>query len=80
MDIQKATLILDESFTTSTVDGVRIPLDLDKAVSCWDEILKTEDENISVQVCIAPVLVCTKASQTAGGGDNISSAGLIPQI
>ena len=32
------------------------------------------------QMCVAPVLVCTEVYQTAGGGDNISSAGLVPQI
>jgi len=55
-------------------------LNIDKPVSCWDEILKVEQETISIQVCVAPVLVCTQASQTAGGGDNISSAGLVLQI
>lgn len=78
--MNKATLIMDDSFSTSIVDGTRISLNVDKPVSCWDEILKTEQEDISIQVCVAPVLVCTEASQTAGGGDNISSAGLVLQI
>ncbi|KAG7207703.1 hypothetical protein KM043_009321 [Ampulex compressa] len=80
VDVKKATLIMDESFSTSITDGTRIALDIDKPVSCWDEIIKVETENIPIQVCIAPVLVCTEASQTAGGGDNISSAGLVLQI
>jgi ADP-dependent glucokinase len=80
VDIKKATLIMDDSFSTSIVDGTRIALNIDKPVSCWDEILKVEPEDISIQVCVAPVLVCTQASQTAGGGDNISSAGLVLQI
>ncbi|XP_046486635.1 ADP-dependent glucokinase isoform X2 [Neodiprion pinetum] len=80
VDVQKAMLIMDDSFSTSTEAGKRIPLDIEKPVSCWDEVLKIENDQISVQVCVAPVLVCTQASQTAGGGDNISSAGLVPQI
>ncbi|XP_046750171.1 ADP-dependent glucokinase isoform X2 [Diprion similis] len=80
VDVQKAMLIMDDSFSTSTEAGKRIPLDIEKPVSCWDEVLKVENDQILVQVCVAPVLVCTQASQTAGGGDNISSAGLVPQI
>ncbi|EZA53561.1 hypothetical protein DMN91_005991 [Ooceraea biroi] len=80
VDVKKATLIMDDSFSTSIVDGTRIALNIDKPVSCWDEKLKVEQEDVSVQVCVAPVLVCTQASQTAGGGDNISSAGLVLQI
>lgn len=80
VDIKKAALILDDSFSTSIVDGTRIALDIDKPVSCWDEILKIGNKDIPIQVCVAPVLVCTEAAQTAGGGDNISSAGLVLQI
>lgn len=80
VDVKKATLIMDDSFSTSIIDGTRIALNIDKPVSCWDEVLKVEQEDISIQVCVAPVLVCTQASQTAGGGDNISSAGLVLQI
>ncbi|XP_071873206.1 ADP-dependent glucokinase [Bombus fervidus] len=80
VDISKAALILDDSFSTSIVDGTRISLDIEKPVSCWDETLKIESKDIIIQVCVAPVLVCTEAAQTAGGGDNISSAGLVLQI
>ncbi|XP_015587961.1 ADP-dependent glucokinase [Cephus cinctus] len=80
VDLQKATLIMDDSFSTSLKSGKRIPLNLENPVSCWDEILKVDENNVAVEVCVAPVLVCTQASQTAGGGDNISSAGLVPQI
>ncbi|KOC62487.1 ADP-dependent glucokinase [Habropoda laboriosa] len=80
VDIRKAALILDDSFSTSIVQGTRIALDIDKPVSCWDEVLKVVNEDIPVQVCVAPVLICTVAAQTAGGGDNISSAGLVLQI
>ncbi|XP_076757743.1 ADP-dependent glucokinase [Xylocopa sonorina] len=80
VDIRKAALILDDSFSTSIIDGTRIALDINKPVSCWDETLKVGNEVIPIQVCVAPVLVCTEAVQTAGGGDNISSAGLVLQI
>ncbi|XP_053981529.1 ADP-dependent glucokinase isoform X1 [Hylaeus volcanicus] len=80
VDVRKAALILDDSFSTSIVDGTRIALDINKPVSCWDEVLKAGNEKIPIQVCVAPVLVCTEAAQTAGGGDNISSAGLVLQI
>lgn len=80
VNVKKAALILDESFSTSIIDGTRIALDIDKPVSCWNEILTIDNENIPIHVCVAPVLVCTEASQTAGGGDNISSAGLVLQI
>lgn len=71
---------MDESFSTSTKAGSRIRLDENKPVSCWDESFNIDNKFIEVKACIAPVLVCTEASQTAGGGDNISSAGLVLQI
>lgn len=70
---------MDDSFSTSVKSGSRILLDENKPVSCWEETFNI-NKRIVVEVCIAPVLVCTKASQTAGGGDNISSAGLVLQI
>lgn len=80
VDVRKASLILDDSFSTSIIDGTRIALNIDRPVSCWDEVLKIATKNIPIEVCVAPVLVCTEAAQTAGGGDNISSAGLALQI
>ncbi|XP_014225330.1 ADP-dependent glucokinase [Trichogramma pretiosum] len=80
IDLQKATLIMDDSFTTSIVSGTRIPLNVEKPVACWDEAFHIGGHRIAVDMCVAPVLVCTEASQTAGGGDNISSAGLVLQI
>ncbi|XP_043467599.1 ADP-dependent glucokinase [Leptopilina heterotoma] len=79
VNLDKATLIMDDSFSTSAKSGSRILLDENKPVSCWEETFNI-NKRIVVEVCIAPVLVCTKASQTAGGGDNISSAGLVLQI
>ena len=70
---EKAKILMDESFSTTRENGgKRVPFQSDRPVSCWEE----ED----FEVCIAPVLVCTDVVQTAGGGDNISSAGLVLQI
>lgn len=64
---------MDEAFTTSMKKKARrVPFDVNNPVSCWSE------DNI--EVCIAPVLICTEVLQTGGGGDNISSAGLVLQI
>ncbi|XP_068598099.1 ADP-dependent glucokinase [Brachionichthys hirsutus] len=73
IDPSKARLIMDESFSVSRREGSqRIPLQEERPVSCWDE-----DD---YEICVAPVLVCTEVYQTAGGGDNISAAGLVLQI
>ncbi|XP_015918354.1 ADP-dependent glucokinase [Parasteatoda tepidariorum] len=73
IDVNKAKLLMDDAFTTSSKPGSRrIPFDPKDPVSCWDENNYT--------VCIAPVLVCTDVLQTGGGGDNISSSGLVLQI
>ncbi|KAM6980283.1 ADP-dependent glucokinase [Aplochiton taeniatus] len=73
IDPSKARLIMDESFAVSRRAGSqRMPLEERRPVSCWEE----ED----YQICVAPVLVCTEVYQTAGGGDNISAAGLVLQI
>ncbi|CAN9506945.1 unnamed protein product [Ophioblennius macclurei] len=73
IDPSKARLIMDDSFSISRQEGSqRIPLQETRPVSCWYE----ED----YEICVAPVLVCTEVFQTAGGGDNISAAGLVLQI
>uniref|UniRef100_A0A3P8S3S2 ADP-dependent glucokinase 2 n=1 Tax=Amphiprion percula TaxID=161767 RepID=A0A3P8S3S2_AMPPE len=73
IDPTKARLIMDDSFSVSRREGSqRIPLQETRPVSCWDE-----DD---YEICVAPVLVCTDVYQTAGGGDNISAAGLVLQI
>ncbi|KAI8480211.1 hypothetical protein Bbelb_420660 [Branchiostoma belcheri] len=73
IDLGKATVLMDESFSTSRKEGsLRIPFKENRPVSCWEEH--------DYEICIAPVLVCTEVRQTAGGGDNISSAGLVLQI
>ncbi|XP_061173538.1 uncharacterized protein LOC133182704 [Saccostrea echinata] len=73
IDTEKARLIMDDSFSSSTLQSAqRIPLEENRPVSCWEEK--------DYQICVAPVLVCTKVVQTGGGGDNISSAGLLVQV
>ncbi len=70
----KAKLLMDDSFLTSRGEGgKRVTYDADRPVSCWEE-------DRELFICVAPVLVCTEVVQTAGGGDNISSAGLVLQI
>ncbi|KAJ3594084.1 hypothetical protein NHX12_006416 [Muraenolepis orangiensis] len=73
IDPGKARLIMDDSFSISRREGSqRIALEESRPVSCWHED--------GYQICVAPVLVCTEVYQTAGGGDNISAAGLVLQI
>ena len=69
---EKSFLIMDEGFTVSQASGAkRIPFDNNRPLTCWDE------EELNINICLAPVLVCSEAVQTAGGGDNISAAGLV---
>ncbi|XP_069811181.1 ADP-dependent glucokinase-like isoform X3 [Dendropsophus ebraccatus] len=73
IDTRKAKLIMDDSFSISReVGSQRIPFKESRPVSCWEEE--------TYEICLAPVLVCTEVFQTAGGGDNISAAGLVLQI
>ncbi|XP_040206715.1 ADP-dependent glucokinase-like [Rana temporaria] len=73
IDTGKAKLIMDDSFSISReVGSQRIPFKENRPVSCWEED--------TYEICLAPVLVCTEVFQTAGGGDNISAAGLVLQI
>lgn len=77
IDVEKTKLIVDDSFTTS--DGfsrIRIQFDPKIPVPCWEESIT----NSSVEICIAPVLVCTEVLQTGGGGDNVSAAGLVVHL
>jgi len=71
---EKSFLIMDDSFSTSKEGGRRVPFINSRPLTCWDEV------DLGINICIAPVLVCAEAVQTAGGGDNISAAGLVVQI
>jgi ADP-dependent glucokinase len=85
---------MDESFSKSILglaDG-RINLNPEKPVSCWEEVNSSNEFLIlrqklsqtiagdAFKICVAPVLVCRNVKQTAGGGDNISGAGLLVQL
>ncbi|XP_053686354.1 ADP-dependent glucokinase [Sabethes cyaneus] len=75
--------LLDDSFASSMQDGaIRIPFSDEDPVSCWNETLAISEQQhqLDVEICVAPVLICKVAKQTAGAGDNISGAGLILQI
>lgn len=78
--LDKCKLLLDDSFATTTEESGdsnrRVFFEPDKPVSCWEEKLDGED----VDICVAPVLICTEAQLTAGAGDNISAAGLVLQV
>ena len=78
IDIATSKMLMDESFSTTTDSSQadRIHFSSEKPVSCWNEEIAGDD----VFVCVAPNLVCTKVFQTAGGGDNISGAGLRYQV
>ena len=73
IDISKAKLIMDDSFSVSRApSSARVPLTESDPVSCWYEE--------QIKVCVAPNLVCTHIYKTASAGDNISAAGLSLQI
>lgn len=73
IDLDTAMLLTDESFALSPAEpSRRIWFDPTNPVSCW-----TEEH---VDICLAPVLVCTQVLQTVGGGDNVSAAGLVLQV
>lgn len=93
IDMAKAKLIMDDSYTTSKQGSRRkIPFNPKHPVVCWQEqisvevsghpeaSLKVPSQIQEIEICVAPVLVCTKVKQTAGAGDNVSAAGLIFQL
>ncbi|XP_075976698.1 ADP-dependent glucokinase [Anticarsia gemmatalis] len=76
--LDKSKLLLDDSFSTTTDNDntSRVFFEPSKPVSCWEEKIGDEE----VEICVAPVLICTEAQLTAGAGDNISAAGLVLQV
>jgi len=72
IDSRKTRLIMDDSFAVSAESNERIVFNETSPISCWEES--------DYEICVAPVLVCTHVKQTVGGGDNITPAGLMPQI
>lgn len=82
IDVDKAKLLMDDSFTTTNGGNrIRIQFDPQFPVPCWEESIGTPSSGlVIVEICVAPVLVCTKVLQTGGGGDNVSAAGLVAQL
>ncbi len=83
VDVTKALLLMDDSFATSAEAGSsRMMFNDERPVACWSEVVQDvpAGANPNVEFCIAPNLVCSEAKQTAGGGDNISAAGLVLQV
>ena len=78
VQLEKAKMLMDEGFTTSAEDGERKMMDEKRPISCWTETIPGSD--LDVDICVAPVLVCTDVKKTGGGGDNVSSAGLVLQL
>lgn len=77
INLDKCKLLLDDSFSTSAENGnSRVFFKSTEPVACWNEILMNEE----IEICVAPVLICTEAQLTAGAGDNISAAGLVLQV
>ncbi|XP_038212402.1 ADP-dependent glucokinase [Zerene cesonia] len=78
ISLDKSKLLLDDSFSTTTDNdnNSRVFFEPTKPVACWDEELDGD----KVEICVAPVLICTEAQLTAGAGDNISAAGLVLQV
>lgn len=82
----KALLLMDDSFATSAnaAKSERKMFNDLQPVECWTEDITDDHPNAEqrrqVEICISPNLVCSEAKQTAGGGDNISAAGLVMQV
>ena len=73
INTKRARLVMDDSFSVSRKPGShRMPLVDSAPIMCWGEE--------HGRICVAPNLVCTHVIQTAGGGDNISAAGLVLQL
>lgn len=90
---ESATMVLDDSFSLgeraadvvvedgdAAAVGGRMYWNVSDMVTCWRERPHIGGAVVEVEVCVAPVLVCRVARQTAGAGDSISAAGLILQI
>ncbi|CAG5043641.1 unnamed protein product [Parnassius apollo] len=78
INLEKTKLLLDDSFSTTTDNdnNSRVFFEANNPVACWEETI----ESVKVEICVAPVLICTEAQLTAGAGDNISAAGLVLQV
>ncbi|PAA92548.1 hypothetical protein BOX15_Mlig009787g2 [Macrostomum lignano] len=86
VDVDRAKLLMDDSFAISEMPGAfRRTFNASEPVSCWTEPVAPGADGRSqssetLALCVAPGLVCTRVRQTGGAGDNISAAGLSPQV
>ncbi|KAJ6218577.1 hypothetical protein RDWZM_009734 [Blomia tropicalis] len=91
VDLQKARILLDESFTTSINKSApyrrRIYFKPNDPVACWNEYSSQwnndndeQDSAAKVQICLSIGLICTNVVQTGGAGDNVSAGGLVMQL
>ena len=81
--MQRARILLDESFTTSINKSApyrrRIYFKPNDPVACWNEYSSQwnndndeQDSAAKVQICLSIGLICTNVVQTGGAGDNVS--------
>jgi len=82
VDVSQAKLLLRDT-SAITMDQLNTPASQHRLqftgarpVVCWRET----DAGVSIDICVAPVIVCRHVVQTVGGGDNISAAALALQI
>lgn len=80
IDVSRARLILDAVVDIGGRQSRAIRLDGRRPAVCWIEPGDFDKQEVDIEVCIAPVLVCKNVVQTVGGGDNVSAAGLVLQI
>ena len=85
VDMSRAKLLLRETELISMQLGTaagqyEVHFTGHHPVACWHEPASESSVDVDVDICVAPVLVCTHVIQTVGGGDNISAAALALQI
>jgi ADP-dependent glucokinase len=78
IDVSRAKLLLDSVIEISDTEWLE--LSGQNPVACWTESAEHGGYDVDVEICLAPVIVCTNVTQTVGGGDNVSAAGLVLQI
>ena len=72
INLDYVTLDIPGSYSPRDTADSAGEMDVENPVQCWIEE--------GTKICVAPLLVCTKIMHTSGGGDNISGAGLVPQL
>ena len=72
INLNYVKLDIPVSYSPRDTADTAVEMDVENPVQCWIEE--------GTKICVAPLLVCTKIMHTSGGGDNISGAGLVPQL